>query len=198
MPTSPPSTRLSNISSHLLPSTTTPTTHSTMAAPARPPITCHVLDTSIGRPAANIPVTLSLYTSSASATTTLHTFTSTTNSDGRVTSWTPASSPSSSDLRSVFDAQGDQKWSLRFDTDAYFEQRGIESFYPEVEVKFWVREKRKVEHFHVPVLLAVGLEYVSWELGGGNGLILDVMAIEECMVLCGGRCAVVRCDAIED
>jgi len=49
--------------------------------------------------------------------------------------------------------QGDQKYSLTFDTDAYFGERGIKAFFPEVVVGFVVRGEAKGEHYHVPVLL---------------------------------------------
>tara|TARA_R110002003_G_scaffold111_4_gene9444 strand:+ start:18949 stop:19149 length:201 start_codon:yes stop_codon:yes gene_type:complete len=55
----------------------------------------------------------------------------------------------------VFHAQGDQKYSLTFNTEEYFGQRGVRTFFPEVEVKFVVREEGegKGQHYHVPVLL---------------------------------------------
>lgn len=75
-----------------------------MATPT--PITCHVLDTVSGRPAASLPVTLTLISPSTpappSATTTTTTgtapaapnsattFLATTNADGRVLEWTPS------------------------------------------------------------------------------------------------------------
>ena len=40
---------------------------------------------------------------------------------------------------------------LTFHTSAYFEARGIESFYPKVEVQFVIGGDR--EHYHVPLLL---------------------------------------------
>jgi 5-hydroxyisourate hydrolase len=56
---------------------------------------------------------------------------------------------------------GDQKYSLTFDTEAYFGDRGVKTFFPEVEVKFVVRQdgygdergSGKAQHYHVPVLL---------------------------------------------
>lgn len=45
------------------------------------------------------------------------------------------------------------KWSLTFDTEEYFGNKGIKTFFPEVEVKFVVRQGMKEEHYHVPVLL---------------------------------------------
>lgn len=127
-----------------------------MSADKRPPITCHVLDTTIGKPAANIPVTLTLYsTTSASApspSTSPVKFSATTNSDGRVTSWTPSGPFASQTLEEVYNLDGDHKWSLLFDTDEYFEGRA-KTFFPEVEVKFRIRQEAKGEHYHVPVLL---------------------------------------------
>ncbi|KAF2260908.1 Hydroxyisourate hydrolase [Lojkania enalia] len=127
-----------------------------MSTDKRPPITCHILDTSLGRPAANIPVLLTLHSAAPDLS-----FRSTTNGDGRVTAWSP-SSPSSSQsqppssspsLEEVFQRKEDQRWSLLFDTESYFGARGIETFFPEVQVRFLVRGGQKEEHFHVPVLL---------------------------------------------
>ena len=41
---------------------------------------------------------------------------------------------------------------LKFDTAAYFSERGVESFYPEVCVLFEVRDLS--QHYHVPLLLS--------------------------------------------
>jgi 5-hydroxyisourate hydrolase len=56
-------------------------------------------------------------------------------------------------LDEVFREQGAKKYSLTFDTEKYFGDRGIKTFFPEVTVQFVVREEQKGEHFHVPVLL---------------------------------------------
>ena len=61
----------------------------------------------------------------------------------------------------MFATPGDQRWSLTFDTEAYFAGKGVETFFPEVEVKFVVREGQKGEHFHVPVLLG-GFGYTTY------------------------------------
>jgi 5-hydroxyisourate hydrolase len=42
---------------------------------------------------------------------------------------------------------------LTFNTEDYFGEKGVKTFFPEVEVKFVVRQEQKREHFHVPVLL---------------------------------------------
>lgn len=155
MPLSAPQ-RLAALSSQIRPNTT-----STMAAAApKPPITCHVLDTTLGRPAANIPVTLTLSNPPSSLSPDNLKYTGTTNQDGRVVKWENSSPFSSDSLDVVFQREGDQKYSLTFDTEAYFGQRGIKTFFPEVVVGFVVREdsekgkgEGKKEHYHVPVLL---------------------------------------------
>lgn len=61
----------------------------------RSPITCHVLDTTTGKPAANVPVTLTLLRPFGSSTP----LSATTNTDGRVTSWSAAAGgPSLEDI----------------------------------------------------------------------------------------------------
>lgn len=123
-------------------------------APAtKPPITCHVLDTTLGRPAAQIPVTLTLTNPPSSLSPNALTYTGTTNSDGRVTEWKNTSPFSADGLDVVFKREGDQMWELAFDTDKYFGGRDIKTFFPEVVVKFKVRQEAKGEHYHVPVLL---------------------------------------------
>lgn len=58
---------------------------------------------------------------------------------------------------------GDQRWSLTFSTEEYFENKGTKTFFPEVEVKFVVREgqRKDKEHFHVPVLVG-GFGYSTY------------------------------------
>ncbi|KAF1976784.1 Hydroxyisourate hydrolase [Bimuria novae-zelandiae CBS 107.79] len=155
MPTSSSSQaaqRLEAVSAHL----SSPTPPKMSTPEKKPPITCHVLDTSAGRPAASIPVTLTLHNppSTLSPNPSALTFSGTTNADGRVTSWTSSSSFSADSLEAVFKRAGDQKYSLTFDTESYFGEKGVKTFFPEVEVKFVVRDEAKGEHYHVPVLLS--------------------------------------------
>lgn len=148
---SSPTKRLSSISSHLKPT-------SRMVA-ERDPITCHVLDTTTGRPGASISVTLSPLSSPSSN------FTAKTNSDGRVANWTISNSSSSPNYDSAGKAitalikdlgsqkqenvpSGSSLWKVRFETGEYY---GVEkTFFPVVELTFLVKEG---EHFHVPLLL---------------------------------------------
>ncbi|KAL5339198.1 hypothetical protein BJX70DRAFT_174537 [Aspergillus crustosus] len=133
---------------------------------SRDPITCHVLNTLTGTPAANLPVTLTLLPSPSSNNTTDQnvSFTATTNADGRVANWHPASATSTSstsvpDVLAALPAPDSKtNWALSFQVGPWFEAQGIESFWPEVEVKFTVKGRGKDgeegwRHYHVPVLL---------------------------------------------
>ncbi len=120
----------------------------TSAAPAKDPITCHVLDTTTGRPAPGIWATLSFSSSDGPGE---HKFSSRTDADGRISNW-EAEGPTS--LRAMFEKQtglveNDSEWTmwtLKFDTDTYFE----DTFWPEVVVRFWVKTGGT---YHVPLLL---------------------------------------------
>lgn len=123
----------------------------------KPPITCHVLNTVSGLPASNIDVTLTLISPYGPSTP----LTSTTNSDGRVTSWTSAAGGGPS-LEELFNnasehkgsggaagagdvsvatgekgpqgqGSGEMVWALKFDVGKYFQGEG---FWTEVEVRF--------------------------------------------------------------
>lgn len=119
---------------------------------SRDPITCHVLDTTTGRPAAGIIVTLSCRSDPRSA------YVATTNSDGRIALWEKESdaqppisalitSEAESEGNSVL-AKGSSMWKLTFNTGAYY--GAGKTFFPVVELSFLVKEG---EHFHVPLLL---------------------------------------------
>jgi 5-hydroxyisourate hydrolase len=92
------------------------------------------------------------------------TFSATTNADGRVTSWQPSSTAPFTtpvDLETLFKQEGDQRYSLTFNTEEYFGTKGVKTFFPEVEVKFVIRAEQKGEHFHVPVLVG-GFGYSTY------------------------------------
>jgi 5-hydroxyisourate hydrolase len=96
------------------------------------PITTHVLDTALGRPAAGVEVTLERgpdWTEIGSGRT---------GEDGRL-----------AELGSPAEVG---TYRLRFATGAYFEAAGTRAFFPEVAVQFSV--ERPEEHFHVPLLLS--------------------------------------------
>ncbi|KAG9232811.1 transthyretin-like protein-like protein [Amylocarpus encephaloides] len=130
-------------------------------AAERDPITCHVLDTTTGRPGASINVVLIPLSPSPSASQT-SLLTATTNSDGRVTNWSNKSGDAGRVIRSLIsecarkegDASttvcpvGSSLWKIEFDTGSYYGEG--KCFFPKVELTFLVKGG---EHFHVPLLL---------------------------------------------
>ncbi len=101
------------------------------------PITTHVLDTSVGKPAAGIRVTLYHLGDAAERA---EVGRGVTNSDGRITDLLPA------------DAKVSGSYRLEFATAEYFSATGRESFYPRVEILFEVESDGG--HYHVPLLLS--------------------------------------------
>ncbi|KAI0164270.1 Hydroxyisourate hydrolase [Hypoxylon sp. FL1284] len=114
------------------------------------PITCHVLDTSVGKPARGVRVKL------VGGHAPLKMFESQTDDDGRVKAWLPYSNIHSSGdvptytLEDVLgEVEDSSVWNLCFDTAAYFGPE--KTFFPEVTVNFTVQ---KGAHYHVPLLLS--------------------------------------------
>lgn len=100
------------------------------------PITTHILDTSIGRPAADVNVELFI----RSADGEFHLLGSgTTNSDGRIADLLPAGKADAGTYRLVFQ------------TGDYFKANDTQGFYPEVSIDFLLTEPE--QHYHVPLLL---------------------------------------------
>jgi 5-hydroxyisourate hydrolase len=98
-------------------------------------ITTHILDTSKGKPAQQVNVTLfrqqeQTWSGIAEGKT---------NKDGRITDLLAAGITIPAGI-----------YKLRFDTQAYFEQAPTPCFYPFVEVVFYINDS---EHYHVPLLL---------------------------------------------
>ena len=94
-------------------------------------LSTHVLDTSAGRPAAGVPITLQTAAGEDLGS-------AVTDGDGRA-----------AEIGAGGLAAGDYR--LRFDSGAYFGARGVTGFYPEVVVTFTVHGD---DHFHVPLLLS--------------------------------------------
>ena len=135
------------------------------STPERDPITTHVLDSTTGLPAPSIPVRLEflgppkefgkLYQEVY--------FIAMTSADGRIMNWTPRDPDRISlpqfwrHVQDILSAQRRDermslKWSLKFDTLAYWGEG--KTFYPEVEVKFFTMGKgEERDHYHVPILL---------------------------------------------
>ncbi|KAG6610842.1 hydroxyisourate hydrolase [Phytophthora cinnamomi] len=103
------------------------------------PVTSHILDTSLGRPAADVRVELQRLQSSGQW---LRVNDGRTNADGRVASpLVPEATP--------FEAG---TYRMVFYTQEYFERNGVsEYFYPEVTIAFIVKDP--TQHYHVPLLI---------------------------------------------
>jgi 5-hydroxyisourate hydrolase len=135
--------RLSQLQTHCAPAS-----HTAMASP----ITCHVLNTLSGTPAAGLSATLTLLPSSSSSRAQADvSFAAKTNEDGRVKEWEPSAGRSLQEVMEGYNAGERIAWSIKFDIGSWYEEKGIESFWPEIEVKFYVKKGER--HYHVPVLV---------------------------------------------
>jgi 5-hydroxyisourate hydrolase len=98
-------------------------------------ITTHILDTTIGRPASGVTITLFHLNN--------HTWTEVatdvTNMDGRIKDLLPDD---------LILEQGTYK--MKFDTKEYFDHLDVAFFYPFVEIVFSIDSE---EHYHIPLLL---------------------------------------------
>ena len=100
-------------------------------------LSTHALDTTLGRPAAGLPLRLEFQEAGewkelASAVT---------NSDGRVAQLLPKDMKLSQGI-----------YRMTFDTHAYFQLHGQVGFYPYVSIVFEL--KGVGEHYHIPLLLS--------------------------------------------
>ena len=100
-------------------------------------ITTHVLDTSAGRPAAGVAVSLER---AAGETWTL-VGRAATDADGRVRSIVPSGAALSPGI-----------YRLTFQTGTYFQRANTSTFYPSVNVVFEVADAEG--HYHVPLLIS--------------------------------------------
>ena len=100
-------------------------------------ITTHVLDVSLGKPAANIAVILETQSPGGDWSEVAR---GATDSDGRLRDWPDAKSLPTGIYRLIFDTKG------------YFAVRKITSLYPQIEIVFEVRDAQ--EHYHIPLLLS--------------------------------------------
>lgn len=99
-------------------------------------ITTHILDTSLGRPAAGVRVELHFALSAGEWT---RVGAGTTNDDGRARDLMGAAPLAAG------------TWRLTFHVAEYFARSGRTAFYPEVQVTFAVADA--AQHYHVPLLL---------------------------------------------
>ena len=108
-------------------------------------LSSHILDTHLGKPAADVAVTLHRIRDNGAATLLAH---GTTNSDGRVT-------PDAWQFDTAIDSTEHQlntgRYTITFDTQSYFDAQQLTAFYPQVVIDFVVND---ASHYHVPLLLS--------------------------------------------
>jgi len=100
-------------------------------------ITTHVLDTSLGQPAAGVPVILEIEKPAGAWKEISR---GATDGDGRLRHLLAPGSLVAGTYR------------LIFDTGSYFHSRKVESLYPLVSIVFEVRDAK--QHYHIPLLLS--------------------------------------------
>ncbi len=99
-------------------------------------ITTHVLDTSLGRPAAGVPVILEMQKAGG-----WHEISKgATDGDGRLQHLLEPGAMLAGIYR------------LTFETSVYFHARKIHGLYPQVTIEFQVADPK--EHYHIPLLLS--------------------------------------------
>ena len=99
-------------------------------------ISTHILDTSLGRPAAGVQVTLE----QSHEGNWVEVSTQATDADGRVKQLLPATA--------VLEAG---QYRLTFQTQAYFDAIGLQGLYPVVQITVAVTDASG--HYHIPLLL---------------------------------------------
>jgi 5-hydroxyisourate hydrolase len=107
------------------------------AEPARNPITVHVLDSSRGRPAADLAVFLE----QAKGDEWQPAARSKTDANGRIENLLPSDKPLEAGV-----------YRLRFETGAYFTASKTKTFYPTIVITFEIENPK--EHYHIPLILS--------------------------------------------
>ncbi|KAK6907164.1 hydroxyisourate hydrolase [Kwoniella mangroviensis CBS 10435] len=111
---------------------------------SKSPITCHVLDASVGKPAPGVKVSLDILslTGQETAKEAPRTLASgETNSDGRC-----------SDLLNPDTKLSPGIYKMTFHSGEYFKSNNVETFYPFVEITFSYTNPD--QHYHIPLLIS--------------------------------------------
>ncbi len=98
-------------------------------------ITTHVLDTSSGRPAGGVKISLHFLDVNWKEL-----VSGVSNNDGRI-----------NDLAKADANLGKGIYKMKFETGPYFKEKGLKNFYPQVEIIFEIDSD---EHYHIPLLLS--------------------------------------------
>ncbi|KAI9570284.1 transthyretin [Boletus coccyginus] len=117
----------------------------------RGPITCHVLDVSLGKPAEGVHVNLQVYDDRGNFGVFNPVSQSTTDSDGRCMTLLPPRDCKGTNQAPKFQiTPGIYK--IVFKPQEYFEKTGRKCFYPWVEIPFQIENPD--EHYHIPLLIS--------------------------------------------
>ncbi|KAF9358293.1 hypothetical protein BGX26_002092 [Mortierella sp. AD094] len=109
----------------------------------RSPITCHVLDSSCGKPGSNVPVKLEMLNTAANNSWASVAY-GLTDSDGRVGTLLD---PSHELVAGIY--------RMTFQTAEYWASKGVTGyFYPYVQIIFEVAAGAEKQHYHIPLLLS--------------------------------------------
>ncbi|KAL4070654.1 hypothetical protein J3A83DRAFT_4358790 [Scleroderma citrinum] len=115
------------------------------------PITCHVLDVSIGRPAEGVEVNLQVYHKGNGGIDVFSPLAQgTTDADGRCTTLLPPVGSAEANEKERGVQAGTYK--MVFKPKSYFERNGSKCFYPWVEIVFEIENPN--EHYHIPLLIS--------------------------------------------
>lgn len=107
-------------------------------------LSSHILDTHLGKPAADIAVALHRIQGRGDTTLLAQ---GKTNNDGRVTpdAWQFETADSTERQLDI------GRYTVTFDTQSYFESQGLAVFYPQVVIDFVIKD---ASHYHIPLLLS--------------------------------------------
>ncbi|EIW87010.1 transthyretin [Coniophora puteana RWD-64-598 SS2] len=118
---------------------------------SRSPITCHVLDTSQGKPAAGIEVILQKHEERPGDASVFRPFAaSETDADGRCSTLLPPRGSEDAKAKNKEVTPGIYK--IVFRTKSYFDKLNVKCFYPYVEIVFEIANED--EHYHIPLLIS--------------------------------------------
>ena len=99
-------------------------------------ISTHILDTALGRPAAEVPVTLSFMANGVWSLLNDEV----TDADGRCKYLLPQTQPLHPGA-----------YRIHFETEVYYRKHRLEGLYPFIEIVFTVFDRE--QHYHIPLLL---------------------------------------------
>jgi len=106
------------------------------------PITTHILNTALGKPATGINIELFVLKGQDWVLLS----TAVTNADGRIDDWQDNSWYLNTPAETLF-----ATYKIVFSLDSYWQEQSIDAFYPSAEICFKMQDTR---HHHIPLLLS--------------------------------------------